>query len=593
MNNSSWAHSLIDQLILQGTKRFCIAPGSRSTPLVLAAARHPHAKVAVHFDERALCFFALGSAMATKKPAAVIATSGTAVGNLYPAVMEAHHSHIPMILLTADRPPELRDFGSNQATDQVKIFSPFVRWQTDLPCPSDAAGETYIRSQAAQAVFHAMQGGPVQINCPFREPLFETPTPQNYGSTQPLFLPSFSPTGEQIAYVQNLLQSAKRGVIAIGRLNCDPKPILELAARLRWPVFADLLSQARRFPTREQVRQFDYAIRSGSAPQPDCILHFGGRFTSKELPEWMKRSKAILVHIDANGERIDPSLASPARIYSDPTLFCQSIPFNKCQNNLKNREFGKEIPGESEHDDSTDRTDSPREYEKGEPDWLAKWQEIDTRIERAIEVVFNGSQSFTQAHWMRELGRKLPSNTAIFLANSMPIRDAEHFLFPKSTLGFFANRGLSGIDGQLATAVGIAEEMKAPMVAILGDQSCLHDLNSLALLRSVKMPFLLIVSNNFGGEIFSYLPVARESEHFETLFAATHDLRFESAAGFFQIPYRSLTHISHALSANLLPESGAQILEIFTSRKENACFQRRILGECFQITSDVASQGVR
>ena len=189
MNNNHWAHCLIDQFIQQGVIDFCIAPGSRSTPLALAAARHPKARINVHFDERGLGFYALGISLARQAPTALIVTSGTAVGNLLPAVMEAYHSHMPLVLLTADRPPELRDCGAMQATDQIKIFQNFTFWHFDLPCPGESLGEEFIRSQAAYAVFQAMRMGPVHLNCQFREPLFIPSEPQKEGMGQQLFFP--------------------------------------------------------------------------------------------------------------------------------------------------------------------------------------------------------------------------------------------------------------------------------------------------------------------------------------------------------------------------------------------------------------------
>ncbi len=544
MKNSAWAHSLIDQLIQQGVTRFCIAPGSRSTPLAMAAARHTKANLTVHFDERSLGFFALGCAMASGAPAALIVTSGTAVGNLLPAVMEAAHSNIPLLLLTADRPSELRDCGANQATDQIKIFQNFVAWQTDLPCPDAALSENFVRSQAAYAVAHSMQGGPVQINCQFREPLFERETSFPEGLPQPFFLPELTPSTELLAYAEELLSKTKRGLIVIGRLAKNrTDEILNLAKRLGWPVFADLLSQARCQRTPEQILHFDYAIRSEAAPAPDSILYFGGRFTSKELPVWMQKTGAAVLHIDSGKERIDPLHTRPVRIQADPSLFCLSL------------------KGASSTESS----------------WLKEWQRIDDLLQDSIDATFKEEHPFTEPDLMRQLSCRLPENASVFLANSMPIRNAERFLFPKAVKTFYANRGLSGIDGQIATAAGIATTLKTPMAAILGDLSCLHDLTSLALLKDLEAPFLLLVSNNFGGGIFSELPLAThcEPEHFEKIFAASHTMRFEEAAKMFGIPYKAATHLE-----GLFPDKGPLLFEIFTSRKENACFQKQILGEC-------------
>lgn len=252
MKEAFW---IVDQLVQQGIEHFCLAPGSRSTPLALAAAEHPKAKIHVHFDERGVGFLATGL-----KNAAVIVTSGTAVGNLLPSVMEAHHTCTPMILLTADRPHELRDSGANQTTDQVKIFQSYVRWQTDIATSLD---ESYFRSIAAQGFFHSRQNppGPVHINCPFREPLFN-PDSVSEGKPMHLAFPRL--------YATTTVHASK-GLIVVGRLpeRDDIHSILELAKRIQWPVYADILSNARCTPTAEQIREVSF--------QPDAVLHFGDR----------------------------------------------------------------------------------------------------------------------------------------------------------------------------------------------------------------------------------------------------------------------------------------------------------------------------
>jgi 2-succinyl-5-enolpyruvyl-6-hydroxy-3-cyclohexene-1-carboxylate synthase len=516
------AHYLIDQLIQQGVLDFCIAPGSRSGPLALAAARHPKARTTVHFDERGLAFYALGISVVSPAPAVLIVTSGTAVGNLLPAVMEAYHSHIPLLLLTADRPPELRDCAANQATDQIKIFQNFVLWQTDLPCNNDSA---FFRAQANYALFHALRGGPVHLNCPFREPLFHSPEVLPEGIPQQQRLPTLS--------IRHTLPSIRRGLMLIGRMSFHRNltPLFQLAKQLRWPIFADLLSSAR--PSCQLIRHFDYALRLQNLPLPDFILYFGERFTSKIVLDWIQKHCISLLHVSAYPNRVEPLHAD--RIWADPEMFCQQLSFSPSQ------------------DDS----------------WLAYWQLLDQQIEKRIEECFLMPHTFTEPDLMRLVGEQLPEDWDLFLANSMPIRDAELFLFPKQMTRFFANRGLSGIDGQIATAMGIAAQRKKPLCAILGDQSCLHDLNSLPLLHTVQTPFLLIIVNNFGGGIFSHLPFAQEPEHFERLFGAAHSFQFEQAAQMFQIPYRR--------GFPLFPCTQPTIVEICTSRQENTKFRKMLL----------------
>jgi len=501
MTQAAW---IIDQLILQGVTTFCIAPGSRSIPLALAAAEHPKAEIVTHFDERGLGFYALGFGKGSGKPAAVIVTSGTAVANLLPATMEAFHSHTPLILLTADRPHELRDCGANQTADQTKIFTGAVQWQQDL---SPHLNEKAMRSITAQAVFQSRQG-PVHLNCPFQEPLY---TP----------VISFS-KGEPVQFSFPKLvsapfrHSARRGVILLGPLQ-DPLPVLALAKRLQWPVFADLLSQARRTPSPEQITHFDFLLPLWKQEKPDLILHFGGRFIAKNIASW--ESGAPLIHVSPYSTLQDPERRLTTRILSDIDSFCERF--------------------EAQTD----------------PHWLQSWQSANEQVHTTLITHF--ASPFTESHAIKDL----PADRPIFFGNSMPIRHADRFFFPDHCPQIFANRGLSGIDGNIATAAGIAHALQSPLIAFLGDQTTLHDLNSLALLK--KHQILLIISNNFGGGIFDHLPIAK-SPHLNTICAAAHDWTFEEAAKMFKIPYLRLTTLNQPC---ILPFLG--ICEILSDRVAN------------------------
>lgn len=499
----SW---IIDQLVQQGVFHFCLAPGSRSTPLAMAAIEHPKATVHAHFDERGLGFLALGIAKGLEKPAALIVTSGTAVGNLLPAVMEAHHTNTPLILLTADRPHELRDCSANQTSDQLKIFQTFVRWQTDLPVEMN---EKFFRSIMAQAYFASCKNppGPVHVNCPFRDPLYKPNLKISEGKPMQMAFP------RQITSPYRTGKS--RGAILVGRLpkREDIHSILSLAKRLQWPILADILSNARCHPTEEQVRYFDYIKK----PAPDFILHFGERMTSKRILDWVKKVGQETVHVSPFPELQDPERILSARIQSDIPEFCAQF------------EAGKD------------------------PEWLKSWEDQEPKFEER--------GAFTEVHAMRAIGELLPQGLGVYLGSGMPIRDADHFLFPRGPRAFFANRGLSGIDGNIATLSGLANEM--PMLGIIGDQAALYDLNSLPLIKKARHPVILVISNNFGGGIFHHLPIA-ESPHFEKYWAFSHDLRFEKAAEMFDIPYAGFDQLSF---------NQTQVIELNTSRKENIYYQ--------------------
>ena len=516
MQTAFW---IIDQLIQQGITHFCIAPGSRNTPLIVAATEHPQATTIVHYDERGFGFYALGYAKGAKKPAAIIATSGTAIGNLLPSVMEAHHSHTPMILLTGDRPVELRDCGANQTSDQVKLFSPFVRWQGDLP---PELSETYFRSTIGQALFHAVENppGPVHINCQFREPLVRA---GSFKSGSPIH---FAPSHIQSDPIRT---NASRGLILIGNIPEDPLPILELAKQLRWPVCADILSNARNNMSETQIRHFDWIAKTSPHLKPEFILHFGDRLTSKQILEW-----PVTLHVSPYPHLQDPKRSLQMRARSDIAPFCKTFQGN------------------------TDLT------------WLDAWKKRDLEIETQFQSLFRSPAPFTEAHAMQCLSAQIPPDTAIFLGNGMPIRDADRFLFPKKCRGFFSNRGLSGIDGNIATAAGLANGLGGPVIAFLGDQTCLHDLNSLPLLKKTDHPVTLIISNNFGGGVFSHLPIANWA-HMDTHIAASHSWRFGDAARMFGLPYLPFDKISFAESA---------VIELVTSRQDNFLFQQLLYQTC-------------
>lgn len=527
MNTTGAARAIVEGLIRQGVRSFCVAPGSRSTPLMLAIAEHPEAEASVHFDERGLAFYALGLAKASQKPVAILVTSGTAVGNLLPAVMEAAADRVPLILLTADRPAELRDCGANQTTDQVKLFGSFVRWSVDLPCSDGAIPEGFLERVVAQAIYQATRsgGGPVQMNCMFREPLLsaaETVECQSICYADSMRLASQS-TLEKWAK-----KLSGKGAIVLGTLaqGQDLTPLYQLSEKLQWPILADSTSGARaRHPNL--IAHYNTLLQ---ILEPEAILHLGERFVSKPLLEWIARSKpAHYLHVANHPFRQDPAHVVTDRLECDPMLFCEQIlPCAASQNS-----------------------------------WLEEWQSASCAVATAVEEFFSLEPQESEMQLMRTLASTLGPDWALFLSNSMPIRDADHLFFPSGATGpIFANRGLSGIDGNIATAIGIAEGSKRPTLAVLGDLAALHDINSLAQLKNAHYPVVFLIVNNGGGGIFSFLPIREKKEHFEKYVAAAHTLRFEHAARLFDIPYK--TSISEALQ-----EKVSCLVEITTQREEN------------------------
>jgi 2-succinyl-5-enolpyruvyl-6-hydroxy-3-cyclohexene-1-carboxylate synthase len=328
MMNEAWAKEIIDQLVECGVTYFCVAPGSRSTPLTLAIAANPLITSIVHFDERGLAFHALGYAKGSGRPAALVVTSGTAVANLFPALMEASIDHIPLIVLTADRPPELRECGSNQSADQVKIFEGYVRYQVDLPCPDPLVPKGYLASTVAYATYSATSSrkGPVQLNCMFREPLLGP-----LGSQAPRILPTryektqvrAAPSG--VRSLAEKLQKIEKGVI-IAASN-STLGLRALAQTLQWPILTDILAPERAAGTSSYALAYsDLIVKTHPHLKPDAIIHFGDRFVSKTQLQWIEASAPSLYLLAADHpDRHDPSYLVTHRIQCCPSIYAKQL----------------------------------------------------------------------------------------------------------------------------------------------------------------------------------------------------------------------------------------------------------------------------
>ncbi len=544
--------SIINQLVQQGVRYFCLAPGSRSTPLALAIAAHSEAQTFIHFDERGLAFHALGYAKATKQSVAVVVTSGTAVGNLFPAVMEASNDRVPLVLLTADRPPELRGCGANQTLDQVKVFGNYVRAYVELPCQNEALSEAYVASTVAHVLSLATCApqGPVHINCLFREPFsLETSQskPIHYASC--ISIPQKSTLQEWA----QILCRAKRGVIIVGALpSYDAyQPLFQLAQDLGWPILADILSNVRsRGPV---IKYYDLILKAARDLKPDCILHLGNQLVSKTLLEWLAASKEVpYIAVSDHPLRHDPQHQITHRLACDPLLFCTHLlPFI-----TKTASF-----------------------------WMEQWLDYSTQITPSLFQ----TDAVTEPGIASSLHIK---DLSLFIANSMPIRDCDLFFFPDEGEGsIFANRGVSGIDGNIATAAGIAQGSKKLTVALIGDQTALHDLNSLALLKKTKYPVVLVIINNHGGGIFSFVPTAKRSPCFEEYFAAAHALSFEKAAQLFDLPYSSpKTQMEwEETFFDALKKKSSCIIEVVTEREANFSLHQHIYAQVKPLCSPTPS----
>ena len=525
------------------------SPGSRSTPLAVALAEETRIPYTTHFDERGLGFYALGLSKGYGQPVGIIVTSGTAVGNLLPAIMEAWHDHVPLILLTADRPPELRDCGANQTTDQVKIFSSFVHWQIDLPCPFPQ-GERYLASTMAYGVHNATEGrGPVHFNCMFREPLLSNREP--LPPIQPIrYYPGLLKTNTAAAsLLATELAGHEKGVIVCGQNseNLAATSILALAERLQWPVLADIASGQRGQACSSAISYYDFLLKDASDLQPTAILHFGGRLVSKTLMDWCHRANpSIYAHVDEKSGRLDPQHAYTHHFKMNSSDLCTALL--------------EDVP----HHSSS---------------WLSEWQSKSKRVEETLQSILPSIGACSEPGLMQIVRDNITLEHALFLSNSMPVRDANLFLFPIQKIGpIFTNRGLSGIDGNIATIAGIAAGSQKPTIAIIGDLTALHDLNSLALVQKSRIPILLIVVNNAGGAIFSFLPHLANTPQFEELFAHNHEWAFAAPAAMFSLPYSTPSNAQDLASAirAFCKEPSTCVIELRTERKSNYLLHKEI-----------------
>ena len=607
--NQIWADLLVEELVRAGVGLFCIAPGSRSAPLALAAAANPRVECVMHYDERGTAFCALGYGRAARRPAAWITTSGTAVANGMPAVVEASMDGVPMLLVTADRPPELRATGANQTIDQVKIFGNYVRWQFDLPTPDPAIDPAVVLTTADQAVYRArrMPAGPVHLNVMYREPLFSHPDRSRYaayldrlrawrdsqkpytrygtaadipetpvsgfGSANNIseILTTYSFDAPRFDSLMHYLRRAKRGLVVAGRLHTRTQAdaIRRLANDMGWPLLPDVCSQLRFSGASAadwytdgvaegsvMASRYDLALASEAfrtSHAPDAVLYFGGAAVSKRLNAWLADVRpALFAVVRESPDRMDPGHCVTEYIETGITSFCRSV-----------TDHLKTGPGAGEG--------------TGNKDWTASWAIASDAVARAMDE--HMPDGLSEPAVARLLSRHTPDEATLVLASSMPIRDMDMFGDAAGRAPFVAaNRGASGIDGVVATAVGLAYGRRTPVILVAGDLGLLHDLNSLALVASAPEPVVIVVINNHGGGIFSFLPVARCGEAFEAMFGTPHPWCFEQAARMFNLGYdhvRDMDILSEAY-ASALSSGESRIIEVTTDRAQNPELHRQL-----------------
>ena len=544
------AAALVDEWVRAGLAEAVVAPGSRSTPLALALADDGRLRIHVVLDERSAGFMALGIGLASGRPAPVVTTSGSAPAHLLPAVIEAHHARVPMIVCSADRPAELHDVGAPQTTGQLRLYEGCLRWQAD---PGADLPRSAWRSLAARSVVEATSGpagpGPVQLNLAFRDPLVASPgdlVPEGRSGDRPWHIVGGRATATvPITTGATSTLSGRAGVIMAGAGIVDPGPVLELARSLGWPVLADPRSRCRNVPGQKGtvvVSAFDGILRCGEAAarlRPEAVLRLGAAPASKVTGAWLAEEPSEQVAADPFGAWIDPDRTAALVVRAEPEAACRSILANG------------PAPG---------------------PDgWAAAWRTAESAAQRAIDDVLARRADLTEPAVARTVTATLGEGSTLLVASSMPVRDVEWFGSPVSAGRVVANRGVNGIDGMVSTALGVAAGSRGPTVALLGDLAFLHDSGGLLGARGRGLDCTFVVMDNDGGGIFSFLPPAEllAPERFEQLFGTPHGIDLGALAAVHGIPVecpRTVAELTQVLGAG---EKGVRLVLVRSDRATN------------------------
>ena len=565
--NTALASALVEELARCGMARAVIAPGSRSTPLALALWRAPAVDCTVIVDERSAGFFALGAAQATGRPVAVLCTSGTAAANLHPAVCEADESGVPLLLLTADRPPELRGVGAGQTIDQLKLYGSAVRWFCEVGAgEADDAGLLHVRSTACRA-FAAARGdprpGPVHLNLAFREPLGDEPDPSTITATSELALAgrdgrpltaatalSAAPDEFALGELARHLSEAERPLLVAGRrsgpLGELPAALARLAAAAGAPILAEPTSQVHfgRHDRSATIEGYD-ALARLRAPQlaPDLVLRVGEMPTSKALRTWLASLEEIpQLVVDPTGSWNEPTRHAAAIIRADPVALALGL--------------AERVAG-------------------ADGAWMESWARASGAARDAIERTIDPDE-LSEPAVHRTLAGAYRDGDLVYTGSSMPIRDQEAYAVgTPAQVSFLANRGANGIDGLISSGIGAAVATGRPTWILTGDLGLFHDLGALALLGAVETPVRLVVFDNAGGGIFEFLPQASQvsREEFEALFGTPSGLACERAAALWGIPHRRLERAAEVAGG---PAEGPELIEVPVDRRRGVTLREEL-----------------
>ncbi|WPJ96070.1 2-succinyl-5-enolpyruvyl-6-hydroxy-3-cyclohexene-1-carboxylic-acid synthase [Coraliomargarita algicola] len=556
--NSAWGALTVEVLARLGVECIVTSPGSRSTPLTIAAARNARVEALTILDERSAAFYALGLAKRTGRPVALVCTSGSAAVNYWPAVLEASMSGTPLLLLTADRPAELRGCSSGQTIDQLKLYGDCVRHFSELALPECTPGMlAYLRQTLVHAVNISLgaNAGPVHLNFPFRDPLSPDPRATQgvvaasvmeeaaTVSTRPCEAVALGVGLDLVALER--LSSHSKGLIIVGAENprCGDEAFADAVAmisnKLGWPVLADVLNPLRNHASESSalITRYDSFLRGAesesSSLQPTAILQIGTLPTSKVLRAWLGARDAVSFLLTARPLNTDPLHRVATPLYGDVHSLAEHL-----------------------------------QHQRVDTEWAAEWSSCEARATLAIDQQMQGIETLFEGKVAWLLSQHLPVGTTVFLASSMSVRYAEYFwVAGNRACGVYCNRGANGIDGTLSTALGVAHG-GSPAVLLTGDLAFLHDSNGLLAANQLRGSLTVILINNNGGGIFEHLPVAELDPPFETYFSTPQNVDIAKVCAAHGVPHQAISdwaQLVATITGATVP--GLRILELTTDRK--------------------------
>ena len=561
--NTLWAETLVEELVAGGVDAVCVSPGSRSTPLTVAFAEHPDVRVFSHLDERASAFFALGRAKRTGKPTPLVCTSGTAAANFHPAVIEATQSGVPMLLLTADRPPELTDSGANQTIDQEKLYGDAVRWYRDMPEPeAEPRKVRMLRTTMARALAASTGSdpGPVHLNCRFRKPLEPTPMPADdpagvpddwadgdrlaaEGRDGPFVRPSQGAPELDSAEIDNVadaLSAADRGLLVAGPADdgISPDALDRLATATGFPVLADPLSGCRFGPhvTADEVTVcggYDSYLGAPSVADwgdPEVVVRFGASPTSKPLRQYLRDADCRQFVVDPSGGWTEATFTASDLLAADEDRLARSL--------------------------------ADRVTARGADAWRERFASAERTHWDAVDDALGGR--YWEGGALADVAALAPEPATLFVSNSMPVRDLDRFGAPRpADITVLGNRGASGIDGITSSALGAGSATEGPLVLVTGDLAYYHDMNGLLALSRCDVDATIVLVNNDGGGIFHILPI-EDHAVFESQFKTPHGLDFSPTGELYGLEFGHFEERAAFVEAfeASVGADGTQVLEL-------------------------------